>query len=448
MIHCKQQTMKTSNDFRWIKDFSNYPLFLFIILLFFNSCEKASLKLDESTHDVSVNKQTIIEVATLNFIKNQPDLKLKFDSLKLTDGFHYLDTSFTLKDNKGRDALHMFRFIDNKGWCIISGDNRFFPVLAFNSEGSAKLDTSLNPGLKFWVDDILQQIDFMDNHNITQSTAIELEWNKYNIKKLYHLKNEPPDPTGCIESDQFWRGPDGKGLTGLKWGQTAGFNHYMPIDYCDPLNYYCNKYPAGCGPVAIGMIMKYYQKPQTYMVNGTSKTANYAIMPNSISWSSVNCNNPTQAEQESSSLLQFAAGKYAQLWCFTVSVPFYFSSKSATALNPNKIKQTFADFGYSNSGSKIDYSSNIQRLIDNLKLYKPVIFSGSTCDVCFWNAHIWLCEGLMEHISESCTVQDWVYMNWGWSEADNGWYGISIGYTVNGYTFNNANMKIVVDIKP
>lgn len=39
-------------------------------------------------------------------------------------------------------------------------------------------------------------------------------------------------------------------------------------------------------------------------------------------------------------------------------------------------------------------------------------------------------------------------LNWGWSGYDNGWYVLSSGYTGGGVTYNNANMKIVVDITP
>jgi len=41
-----------------------------------------------------------------------------------------------------------------------------------------------------------------------------------------------------------------------------------------------------------------------------------------------------------------------------------------------------------------------------------------------------------------------VYINWGWGGYDNGWYGISSDYTLDGTTYNNAHMKIIVDIKP
>lgn len=146
--------------------------------------------------------------------------------------------------------------------------------------------------------------------------------------------------------------------------------------------------------------------------------------------------------------MRFVSGKHASTWCFEVDVPFYYSSKSATALYPWKINNTFIDFGYSNGGNKIDYSGGQYALINNLKQRKPVIFSGSNCDACLWNAHIWICEGVTEYRTTSCNTYNSLYMNWGWGGTDNGWYGISSGYSLNGTYYNSANMKIVVDITP
>ncbi len=441
--------MKSKRQNHFLPSFHLISIAFIFVMIY--ACHKDKPISNKTDSHVSVDLQSVKLIAIQNFQKLHPELNLEVIKKTTNEEMPFIDTSFILQDKKGRNAIYFFRYLDNKGWNIISGDNRFFPVLAYNAEGNSKLDTSLNPGLKYWVDDIFQQIDFMDNNNIFQSDAIKYEWIKYLSDSLNHLKNEPPDPGGgCTVTYNIWAYPGNNnlGFTGLKWGQTAGFNHYMAPDYCEPHDYFCNKYPAGCGPVAIGMIMKYYQRPINYNANGTNKTAIYNIMPDSIYWGYVNCANPSIDEKEIASLLRYASGKYAQLWCFTVAVPFYYSSKSATALHPNKIKQTFADFGYSNSGNKIDYSGNFDRLIDNLKLRKPVIFSGSNCDICFWNAHIWLCEGLKEYVSETCSVYDCVFMNWGWNALDNGWYGLSNSYAGGGTVFNNANMKIVVDIKP
>lgn len=295
----------------------------------------------------------------------------------------------------------------------------------------------------------------MDNHQIKQSKKIKFQWGKYLNSSVNskNLKNLPIDTGRCPVSSETWAtwNPSTNqwgGFSLLEWNQTAGFNYYMPFDDCDPHSYYCNKYPSGCGPVAIGMVMKYYNKPSSFLFNGNNRTLNYNIMPLKIEPSSVNCDNPTDNQKEVATLLRYVSGKYAKLMCFSISLPFYYSSKSETALFPNKIAQTFSDWGYLSPGNKIDYSSNINRLIDNLKLREPVIFLGSSCDVCFWNAHIWLCEGLKESHDELCSTYAWVYMNWGWGGYDNGWYGISSDYTLNGTTYNNAHMKIIVDIKP
>lgn len=431
---------------------------LILIPFFIWGCEKTNQKnefLESNSIDttITIDVESIKSVALKNFLALHPEEIKGRNEKSAHEYFPELDTTFIIKDKKGRNAIHIFRYKNNKGWNIISGDNRFYPILAYNKETNSKLDTSLNPGLKYWVDDIIQQIDFMDMNRISQSEGIRTEWVKYLSKKEVNseFKNQPADTTeGCTEYAQVWANLNNNsiGFTGLSWNQTAGFNFYMPNDWCEPHSYYCDKFPAGCGPVAIGMIMKYYQKPLTYIFNGNSRIVNYQKMPKKINPYLVICNTPIDSIEETSAFLKIIAGKFAEMWCFSVSVPFYYSSKSATSLNPNKISLTFSDWGYTYPGNKIDYSTNITRLINNLKQRKPVIFSGSSCDVCLWNAHIWLCEGLSEYISSSCTVVDMVYMNWGWGGNDNGWFGIGNSYTAGGVTFNNANMKIIVDINP
>jgi len=436
-------------------------LLIFLPLIYFG-CDEINQKSDYSIYasvdtTFTVNSQVINSVAFTHFFELHPNYVENYSKSILTESFPQLDTTLVIKDNKGRDAVYIFKYKNNNGWNIISGDNRFHPILAYNNNGMATLDINKNPGLKYWMNDIIQQIDYYDQNGIGQSERIKYQWDKYITpsKVLNPSKNEPPEDPTCPPSLEVWAGPwnyqtnDYDGFTSLSWNQTAGFNYYSPDDFCEP-NYsiYCNKYPAGCGPVAIGMLMKYYQSPSSYIFNGSPRTLSYSIMPNYITPYQVDCNSPSTGVEEVAAFLKFVAGKYASYWCFEVQVPFYYSSKSATALYPNNIRQTFSDWGYSYPGNKIDYSSNIYRLTENLKLRKPVIFSGSSCDVCLWDAHIWLCEGLKEYHDEICSTWAWLYMNWGWGGLDNGWYAISNSYTGGGTNFNNANMKIVVDIHP
>jgi hypothetical protein len=435
-------------------------LLILLCIFILWSCEKSNKNIQVSNttfskYVVSVPDEITQTIGIKQIMELHPNVDFDtMDKSKQAISIQ-IDTSFIIKDKKGRHALHFFKYKNKKGWNIISGDKRFLPILAYNGAGKAMLDTSRNPGLKYWVEDILQQIDFMDEHEIKQSKKVKFQWEKYlnSSTNSKNIKNLPVDTGGCPVSNDIWatwnpNTSQWEGFSLLKWNQTAGFNYYMPIDDCDPQSYYCNKYPSGCGPVAIGMVMKYYNKPNSFLFNGINRTLNYNIMPSEIEPSSVNCSNPTDSQKEVATLLRYVSGKYAEMWCFSLSVPFYYTSESATALYPNKIAQTFSDWGYSSPGNKIDYSSNITRLTDNLKLRQPVIFSGSSCDVCFWDAHIWLCEGLKESHDELCSTYAWVYMNWGWGGVDNGWYGISSDYTLDGTTYNNAHMKIIVDIKP
>ena len=290
----------------------------------------------------------------------------------------------------------------------------------------------------------------MDNNGIIQPEELKFQWSKYS--KTPNLKREPlPDePPTCTPTHTYWANWNSsngqwEGLTQLEWNQTAGYNHYMDVDNCDPLSLYCDKYPAGCGPVAMGMIMHYYQKPVNYVFGGNTITIDYGLMPPDINPLSVNCSYPTASQLEVSRLIKYVAGKYGTKICTAL-----FGGTSFVYVFPNKIMQTFGDWGYSNSGDKIDYSDgpNYSRLKSNLKLLKPVIFYGSSCDLCLWDAHYWLAEGLHQYIDITCSTHQWLYMNWGWGGQDNGWYTLTTSYTGNGTTYDNAGMRIIVDITP
>jgi len=358
-------------------------LLILILPFFIISCGKSSNELfdyENSIFDpeISISNDNIQKIA----LEHINEITLKNNSNKSIT-IVQIDTTFKIKDKKGRNAINIFKYKNNSGWNIISGDNRLYPILAYNNSGDAELDTSQNPGLKFWVEDIIQQIDFMDKNSIKQDDKIKYQWEKHlRIKKnASNLKKEPISTPFCPSSNTYWATyhPETysyEGLTNLKWGQTSGYNYYMPYDNCDPLSYYCNKYPAGCGPVAIGMLMHYYKKPNDFIFYGEQRVIGYHLMPQIIYYSNVNCNYPNSGQEELAALLRFVSGKHADLWCFSVSLPFYYSGKSVTALYTDKIIQTFGDWGYSNSGDKIDYyeNPNHTRLIQNLKQRKPVIF--------------------------------------------------------------------------
>lgn len=100
----------------------------------------------------------------------------------------------------------------------------------------------------------------------------------------------------------------------------------------------------------------------------STRTINYGLMPSHIGVGEVNdCANITTPQEEVSAFLRLVSEKHASTWCFSVSVPFYYSGKSATALYPWLINNTFMDAGYSNGGNKINYSGWQAALINNIK---------------------------------------------------------------------------------
>jgi hypothetical protein len=151
---------------------------------------------------ISVSDDLIQKIA----IKHMLDLTLNTSNFKSTSEKISFDTSFSIKDKKGRNAINIFKYKDKKGWNIISGDNRFHPILAYSENGEASLDTSLNRGLKYWIEDILMQIDFMDKNDIKQSENIKFQWAKYlePVNTASNFKKEPIYTPTCPATNNIW----------------------------------------------------------------------------------------------------------------------------------------------------------------------------------------------------------------------------------------------------
>ena len=148
------------------------------------------------------------------------------------------------------------------GWVMVSADNSIEPILGCGYEGIYCLNDNKPPAFVEWKDAFKSRIS---NVNKTTSTdlKIEMEWSNLlsnSSKKsvtTYTLNNQLLDITG--------RGH-------VQWNQDR--NYYGS---CEPYAYYnkfipdlpgigciCDKPEVGCGPVAMGQIMWYWEWPDEF----------------------------------------------------------------------------------------------------------------------------------------------------------------------------------------
>ncbi|WP_421874044.1 C10 family peptidase [Marinoscillum sp.] len=201
-----------------------------------------------------------------------------------------------------------------------------------------------------------------------------------------------------------------------RWGQDFSFNFYLPAkSNCDD----CDRIAAGCGPVAIGMLLRYHEFPVMNMsFNGQTAFTDCANMPRFAG----GCSNNTVGFRSSAMLIRIAGN--------VMSSDYGGVFGCETATYPANIGDGLDFFGYSHDG-KGKLSDRFFDVQNDLENQIPVIFSGATSPVGN-NWHIWLADGFQQTSYEQChnnvcsyySYSSWS-MNWGQHGDGNGWYSTS-----------------------
>lgn len=247
-----------------------------------------------------------------------------FDTGKKSRSADY--TVSVLKDKAGEDRMICINYADNKGFALISADKTHQPVLAYAEEGNFTDTDNLPFPLNEWftgaMEDIaeskslpadslqkiaaewrcyeaatvpsLKRTDRSRFQNLTWDEYMELSrimmdqiniWNSqgyrvyalndyqgtislgdkngigsyvYNHIYPYYMEDYA-DLTIVIEKE--WGAKYGTGhCFKTQWDQYSGFNQSFDATTDNPTGHI----PVGCGPVAVGQVMYYFQYPQFF----------------------------------------------------------------------------------------------------------------------------------------------------------------------------------------
>lgn len=199
----------------------------------------------------------------------------------------------------------------------------------------------------------------------------------------------------------------------------------------------CDKYNAGCGPVALAQIMRYYQKPNWFTYSGIPD--NYARS---------DCSPSTPQQWELARLMIYCGSASG------LNSSYGFMGTTNTFSWPTNIPDALSRYGYSGNGSSTNIDYSVVR--NEIRSGFPVILWGTSGWIgSFSNYHIWICDGIYtsqysQYDCDTHSCNSWGYeyyrMNWGWHGDFNGWYGIA-NLSVNGTTFN-SNMHMIYGIRP
>ena len=378
----------------------------------------------------------------------------------------------TINDNDGNIALYIANFKGNKGFVVVSATKDYEPILALSEKGSFPDYDKTPAPLEAWKKETIiaiknskniqldslakfhnrwkslinpTVIPYVSGYNNNQNRDHNTIWHNQlstwlNAGYTLHGLNEH-QITGDSQIDNLMRyyaqnevnpGYDWMSFSVVVEQHLGTYSSYNLIQSnWQQDNHYNDSCPtenglltlAGCGPIAMGQVMRYYQFPAN---------KDWANMP-------YNYATPTTAQF----LREIGDNCYV----------LYGLSQSTT--NLSLVKNALNYYGYN---ANMDYH-NKSRVISCLNQNRPVIMRGTITTSIGTGEHQWVASGYMGgsyftryelYVMDTPTtiscpysfdtnygiIQDHIYMNWGWGPN-----------TGNGFYYDNGN-EIVPGTNP
>jgi len=304
------------------------------------------------------------------------------------------------------------------GFILISAEDAVPPVLAWSDHSSFPL-TVMPAGLMEWLDQYRKETEWLRAHQIPADKETQKAWQTC----LSGCQDHPSAPSVTIEP-----------LITSLWGQDFPYNAACPVDSTvSPDNYY--HVPAGCGAVAMGMIMNYWRFPLTGNGSHCISPAPAAYGPQcadflntSYEWNGMT--DETNEEAIPVSTLLYHTG---------IAVDMNYTPAASYSMIEDIPAAMVEYFRYDQTAQyikKSDYTSAAwqNKIRQNLSGGRPVIYCG-------WGpegGHIFICDGYQD--------DGHYHFNWGWKGIYNGWFLLG-NLNPGGQNYTNEQ-SAVVDIRP
>jgi hypothetical protein len=325
-----------------------------------------------------------------------------------------VQTITEVENEKGNTVFYVINYV-NGGYIILSADNRMQPIIAFSETGEFIVDESAySDGLKSWVKGAEMQITAIQGSGIKQTEEEKLAWRQVKNTLAGQSLSAKVPLENCVERTTI----DKKGpYLNSTWWQIGGYNDALEEITCNG-----NKKPAfaGCVPIAMAQVMRYYQYPINY---------NWSAMP---------------LDKASTTTASFILDIHNAIRNVYPNNNVLSYDCSGTGVNRDTdIGQVLKkEFKYSSA----DYSDyNYQVVKNNLAAGKPVLLEG------FSPGHMWVCDGYqsISYYFDDCTGLSTLYfhMIWGWKDAVGNGYFAYNSFKPLTYNFNSG-LKMTYNIKP
>ncbi|MDR2385424.1 MAG: C10 family peptidase [Tannerella sp.] len=298
-----------------------------------------------------------------------------------------------------------------KGFVIISGDDRARPVLAYSTQNSFD---ALNcpPNVKTWMENYRQELKF--------------------------LLREDPD----ISRHPQWQQPFGDLSPKLRsetilytvsWDQDAPYNNHCP-------QLSAGRALTGCVATSMAIVMKYHADRE-YAAHGTgyysynSDGKIYATDFGPYDWT----NMPDRTEDFTADIQREAVARL--MYHCAISIESVFGTNGTGSYNWNTSVALTSFFGFDKKLGyieKANYSDNEWKNIirNEIDAERPVIYDGD--NPAEQAGHSFLLTGYSD--------ADMYFFNWGWGGRYNGWFSLSALTPAYGHNYS-TNQGMVTGIQ-
>ena len=317
------------------------------------------------------------------------------------------------KHKTSNDAsYYVFNMDDDKGFVIVSGDDRMPPILGYSDSG--KFDTdNLPEHIKAWMESYADQLQLIENGKATprpQKTMKAMSFTKRNIAPLLPCN----------------------------WNQDAPYYNQCP--------YYGERCVTGCVATAMAQVL-YYHRANS--INATLKEIpGYTTRTLGLELDAIPANSPIDWDNmidnytgNETSVQDNAVASLMKYCGYSVQMDYNISSNGGSGARSEMLPFALINyFGYSNNTTnvyRIDYGADEwdDLIYNELVNKRPVLYCGDSNG------------GGHQFVIDGYDIDGLFHVNWGWGGSNNGYFlisvlnpgdnsGIGASSTSDGYAFS------------
>lgn len=315
-------------------------------------------------------------------------------------------------DTKASEAPVFYVYnVDGGGWVIVSGDDCATPIIAYSDSGSFAVN-GMPGNISGWLGAIRKEIRLARENGITANSIVRDRW-------LHPGRKDTKASSGT------------KLLETPNWDQQSPYNGYLQT-YVKNNGSGVRNLMTGCVATAMAEVLYYHRWPEKgtgTLPSYTTRSNNYTVSSINISSHTYDWGNMLESYGSSATSAQKNAVALLMLDC-GVMVQMDYSANGSGAMSYDIVPALAEHMQYSKAAQlkyRMDYTAEewMQMIVNDIDNCGPILYSGNDASE---GGHEFVCQGY--DLDNSL-----IYINWGWSGSDNGWFAFDLNIP-GSYTFS------------